>query len=393
MRGQRKLVWAGLSVLLFLAASCGGGGRPDGQSPTPKSKPGGKVEVIAGWNLELSGELAFWGKESRNGAELARDEINADPKSPVRLKMIFEDNNSTEAKSKDAVKKLILQDRVQIVLGSVASNKTLAAVDVAQEENIPLVTHASTNVAVTRKGDYIFRTCFNDDYQGRLGAEFALNDLKAKTAFLVVARGNAYSEGLVASFRRVFVARGGTVAGEEAYQSGETDFQTLITKIKAAQPDCIWLPGYVNEVALILKQAKTAGLAKPFVGADGWDGGAGTSIYSLGGPAVKDNYFVNHFDSGDTNPKVQEFVAKYAKKYGGKPGAMAALAYDLTYCVAEAAKRAGKSEPKALRDALAALSNLELVCGVHTMGPDREMTKPAVVLKTGQNEHIFLKRL
>jgi branched-chain amino acid transport system substrate-binding protein len=276
------------------------------------------------------------------------------------------------------------------VVGSVASNKTIAAMEVANEEHVPLVTHASTNVNITlRGGPYVFRTCFNDDFQGKFMARFALQNLQCKSAVLIVQRGNAYSEGLVESFESAYTEGGGQALATQAYQEGDTDFKTMAIKIKSANPDCVFLPGYFNEVALIIKQVRAEGFEKPFLGTDGWDNPA---LYTLGGPAVEGNYFCNHFDSGDTNPKVQEFVKKYEERYHEKPGAMAALGYEVIYCVADAARRAGRADPEALKDALATIKELETVCGRVTMGPDHEAHKPAVLLKTGEKEHVFVTR-
>lgn len=379
-------------VALALLSGCGGGKTPEVKTGEGKNgTPGGqKFELVIGANLELSGAVGSWGKDSKNGMQLAIDELNADAQQPFTTRAIYEDNMSTADKSKDAVKKLILQDKVHVIVGAVASNDTMAAMDVARDERIPMVTHASTNVTITKKGgEYVFRICFHDDFQGEVMARFAADELKAKTVVLVVQKGNAYSEGLIDSFKKVFTEKGGKVLAEEAYQEKDTDFQTLVTKLKSANPDIVWCPGYYNEVPLIIKQARSAGFQKPFLGADGWDD---PKLYDLGGADVKGNYFANHFHTEDTNPKVQEFVKKYQAKFGAKPGAMAALGYDAVLCVADAARRAGKADPKALRDALATLKDVDTVCGKVTMGSDREVNKPAVVLRTGEKDHEFFKR-
>jgi branched-chain amino acid transport system substrate-binding protein len=374
-------LWLGLPML----AGCSSPRKP-GERKTAE----GKLEVIVGANLELSGPIAAWGVESQNGMRLAADEINGDSQCAFHLKLVFEDNKSADDKSKDAISKLIRQEGAVVVLGSVASNKTLAAMEIAREERVPLVTHASTNVTITRKGGaYVFRTCFNDDVQGAFMARFALDQLKAQTASAVVQKGNAYSEGLVASFSATFAAGGGKLLSTEAYQEGDTDFQTLAIKLKTANPDVVWLPGYFNEVALIIKQARELGFQKVFLGSDGWDK---PKLYTLGGPAIKDNYFCTHFSVADTHPKVQAFVGKYQERFKEQPGAMAALAYDAVYCVADAVRRTGKADPQAIRDGLESLKDLEGVCGHITMRKDHEVSKPVVLLKTGETGHVFVKR-
>lgn len=376
-------------VALFVLAGLMACSNPGGKSGETKDASG-KFEVLVGANFELSGAIGPWGKESQEGINMAVEEINADPSNTFRLKVIYEDNASEEAKSKAAVTKLIHQERVHVIVGSVASNMTLAAKEVAQEARIPLITAHSTNVNITRKGgEYIFRTCFNDEFQGPFMARFALEDLKAKTAVLIVQKGNAYSEGLVASFERTFTEGGGKVLATEAYQKNDTDFQTMAVKIKSANPDCVWLPGYYNEVALIIKQVRSQGFEKPFLGTDGWDN---QELYKLGGPSVQGNYFCNHFSSGDSSPKVQMLVKKYEARYRKKPGAMVALGYEVMQVLADAVKRAGSADSKAIRDAVATVKDLETVCGTITMTPEREAKKPAVLLKTGETDHIFVKR-
>ncbi|MCW8129997.1 MAG: ABC transporter substrate-binding protein [Planctomycetota bacterium] len=383
---------AGLAVL----SGCGGGkpaeksGAGKTETKTGEAPAGGKFTLTIGCNLELTGDVAPWGQDSKKGIDLAVEAINADPKSPFKIECIYEDNLSQADASKAAIRKLIQQSKAQVVVGSVGSNRSLAAIDVAKDERVPMVTHASTNVDITRKGgEYVFRICFDDDFQGQFMARYALKDLQAKTCVAVVDKGNAYSEGLVASFKKEFEAGGGKVIAEEAYQSKDNDFQTLVTKLRTANPDCVWLPGYFPNVGPIIKQARAAGFQKKFLGGDGWDD---EELYKLGGPSIKGNPFCNHFDKGDTNAKVKEFVEAYEKKYGKKPGAMAALGYDVILVVADAAKRAGKADPEAIKDALKTVKDIETVCGAVTMGADHEVTKPAVLLETGETDHVFMKR-
>lgn len=380
----------GVTALWAVAAWVGCSAPGSGAKPGKTEDASGKFEVRVGANFELSGGIGQWGKESKEGIEMAVEEINADPSLKFRFNVIFEDNGSDEARSKAAISKLIRVHGAHVIVGSVASNMTLAAAEVAREERIPLVTAHSTNVNITRDyGEYIFRTCFNDAFQGPFMATFALNDLKARTALLIVQKGNAYSEGLVSSFGKAFTEGGGKVLATEAYQKDDKDFQTLAVKVKSANADCVWLPGYFEQVAPIIKLVRFQGFEKPFLGTDGWDH---ADLYKLGGSAVKDNYFCNHFGSGDSNPKVQALVKKYEAKSGKKPGAMVALGYEVMYVLADAVKRAGVADPKAIRDAMATVKNLETVCGTITMTPEREVYKPAVLLKTGETDHLFVKR-
>jgi len=369
-------------ILLGMLAGCGGGGAPSSGSAAGGGGGDGKVAVI-GCNLELSGESAPWGQDSKNGILLAQEEVNAKPEQKVKLKTVFEDDKSEPGASKNAMKKLITQDNVLAVIGAVGSNRTLAAADVAMEERVPLMTHASTNVTITKKGEYVSRICFQDDFQGAVMAKFARNSLKAETAVIMVSKGNAYSEGLTVSFRKVFTEMGGKILEELAYQKGVQDFKTHVTTLKQLNPAVVWVPGYFNEVGLIIRQAREAGFQAPFLGGDGWDD---RELFKLAGPAIKGNFVCNHFDPGDPDPVVQEFVKRYKAKYNVVPGAMAALGYDALYAMADAANRAKELKPEAMKDAINSMKDVKGVCGTITMGPDREVVKNAVVLETGETD-------
>lgn len=355
-----------LALALAILSGCGGG------TDTKK-------EALIGANLEMSGESAEWGEDSKRGIEMALDEINAKPDQKIKLRAIYEDNKSEAGASKNAMKKLCTQDGVLAVIGAVGSNRTLAAADVAMEEKVPLMTHASTNVTITKKGEYISRICFDDNFQGAVMARFARRSLKAETVVIVKATGNTYSEGLCESFDKVFTAEGGKVLKELAYQKGAQDFKTLVTQIKQENPAVIWVPGYHNEVALLIKQAREGGLQAPFLGADGWDN---PELFTLCGPSIEGNFLANHFDPGDPNPKVQEFVKKFKERFKLEPTAMGALGYDAAYAMADSVNRAKELTPVAMKDAINSIKGVVGVCGTITMTPEREVVKDAVVLVT-----------
>jgi len=367
---------------LLLLSGCGGGPAPDKGAAT-SSGSGGGGEAVIGCNLELSGESAPWGQDSKNGVLMALEEVNARTDQKVKLRAVFEDNKSEPGASKNAMKKLITQDGVLAVIGAVGSNRTIAAADVAMEEKVPLMTHASTNVTITKKGEYVSRICFHDDFQGSVMAKFARNSLKADKAVMMVSKGNAYSEGLCASFRKTFTELGGTIVDELAYQKGVQDFKTHVTTLKQLNPPVVWVPGYFNEVGLIIRQAREAGFQAPFLGGDGWDD---KELFNLAGPAIKGNYICNHFDPGDPDPVVQEFVKKFKAKYNSTPGAMAALGYDALLAMADSVNRAKELKPQAMKDAINTIKGVKGVCGTINMGPDREVVKNAVVLETGEKE-------
>jgi branched-chain amino acid transport system substrate-binding protein len=359
-------------LLILVAAvvgltSCGGGGGAE------------KGVALIGANLEMTGESATWGLQSKNGMELALEEIKAQPDLKTKLQLVVEDNKSNPADSSDAMKRLIDQKRVIAVIGAVGSGRTMPAADVAMEAKVPLMTHAATNVDITKKGEYISRICFNDDFQGAVMARFALGSLKAKNAVIMVSQGNPYSEGLSNSFRKVFTEGGGKILDTLAYKKGDIDFKNHVTTLRNLNPDVVWLPGYHNEVGLILAQAREAGFQTPFLGGDGWDS---PELFKLAGKSVEGNFVCNHFDPGDPDPVVQEFVKKYEQRYGEKPGAMSALGYDAMKAMADAVNRAKDLKPESIKDAINSIKGLKGVCGTISLTPERETIKNAVVLET-----------
>ena len=367
-----------LAVALAVLNGCGGGG-------------GNANEALLGANLELSGSEGSWGQDSQKGIELARDEINAKPDQKIKLKFLFEDDKSDPGTSKDVMKKLVTQDGVIAVIGAVGSGRTIPAAKVAAEQKVPLMTHAATNVDIVKISDYVSRICFNDDVQGAAMAIFARETLKKDSAVMIVEKGNPYSEGLCASFRRVFTQKGGKIIDELAYQKDAQDFKALITTLKDLNPPIVWVPGYFPQMGPLIKQARDAGFQAPFLGADGWDD---PQLFALGGPAIKGNYFSNHFNPYDTDPKVVDFVNRFKAKFpkdgkpGDAPGAMAALAYDATYAMADAVNRAKTLTPEGMKDAINSIKDLKGVCGTITMAPNREVVKDVLILETGANNYI-----
>lgn len=336
-------------------------------------------QALLGANLELTGAQASWGQDSKRGIELAVEEINARPEQKIKLKFIFEDNVSRPQDSTNAMKKLVTQDGVLAVIGSVGSSRTIPAADVAMQEKVPLMTHASTNVTITKKGEYVSRICFDDNFQGTVMARFARKSLKADTAAIMIEKGNPYSEGLCAAFKEAFSKDGGKIVAELAYTDGVNDYGSFVDSLKEANPGVVWVPGYHNQVALLIKQAREKGFRPKFLGGDGWDA---PELFTLCGPSIAGNFLSNHFDPADPDPKVQEFVAKFKKKFSIDPGAMGALAYDATYAMADAVNRAKALTPEAMKDAINSIKNLQGVCGTITMSPEREVVKNVVVLET-----------
>jgi len=328
---------------------------------------------------DTTGATSSFGQSTKNGIQLAFDEINAaGGVNGKKLEMIFEDDQGTPEKAKTVISKLINQDKVVAVLGEVASSNSLAAAPVAQEARIPMITPSSTNPKVTEVGDYISRVCFIDPFQGSVMAKFAANTLKAKTAAILGDNSSDYSKGLTQFFEQEFTKLGGTVITKQTYAQKDQDFKAQLTQMRDQKPDVIYVPGYYGEVGIIARQARELGMTQPLLGGDGWDS---PELWKLGGAALKPAYISNHYSADNPAPEIQNFVKAYQTKFNVAPDSLAALAYDSAKVLADAIKRAGGTESAKLKDAINATKNFAGVTGTITLDASRNAVKSAVVLE------------
>jgi branched-chain amino acid transport system substrate-binding protein len=346
-------------------------------------------EIKVGEFASLTGGSASFGQSSHKGTALAIDEINAGGGVlGKKLKLITEDDQSMAGQPATIARKLISQDKIVALLGEVASSKSLEAAPICQQNKVPMISPASTNPKVTEVGDYIFRVCFIDPFQGTVMAKFALSKGWKKVAVLTDVKQD-YAVGLAEFFVKYFTANGGEIVKEQKYSTGDKDFKPQLTSIKAAKPDAIFIPGYYAEVALIGKQARLLGMKAPMLGGDGW---VGDSLLKVAGNSLDGSFFSCHFSADDKSPAVQEFVKKYKAKYSGEtPDDMAALGYDSAVILAEAIKRAGTTDGDKLKDAIAATKEHKGITGVITLDPQRNASKSAVILTIGNGGFQFVQ--
>ncbi len=338
----------------------------------------------------MTGGTATFGQSSHNGTQMAIDEANAaGGLLGKQLKLITEDDQSKQGEAGIVAKKLISRSKVSALLGEVASGRSLEMAPIAQAAGVPMISPASTNPKVTEAGDYVFRVCFIDPFQGTVMAKFALSKGWKKVAILTDSKQD-YSVGLTEFFKKHFTANGGTITGEQSYGSGDKDFKAQLTAIRADAPDAIFASGYYNEVALVAVQARELGITVPLLGGDGWDS---ASLIEVGGKAMEGCYYSNHFSNEDTSPAIQEFVKKYEAKHGTKPDAMAALGYDSANILLDAIKRAGTVEGKALRDAIAATEGFPGITGRITLDENRNANKPAVILTIKDGKVVYTETI
>ncbi len=274
------------------------------------------------------------------------------------------------------------------ILGEVASSVSLAMAPIAQEKKIPMITPSSTNPDVTKKGDYIFRTCFIDPFQGTVMAKFAMEHLKVKKVAILRDIKNAYSVGLADFFAETYKKSGGAVVIDQSYSNGDVDFKAQLTAIRGKAPEAIFVPGYYGDVSQIMKQARQLGIKVPLLGGDGWDS---PKLTEGAGAAADNSYFSNHYSSEDKSPVIQDFIAKFKAEYGGRtPDGLAAAGYDAAMVLFEAMKRAKSPTPAEIRDAIAATKDHNGVTGKITLNEQRDAVKSAVVLKVegGQFKYV-----
>jgi branched-chain amino acid transport system substrate-binding protein len=338
----------------------------------------------------LTGKDATFGQSQHKGIQLALEEINAAGGILGRpVELISEDNQSKPGESATVAKKLLSRDKVVAILGEVTSGRSLEVAPLAQGAKIPMIATGATNPAVTQRGNYVFRVCFIDDFQGTVMAKFALNDLKAKKVATLTSVSSAYSVGLAKYFKETFVAGGGTVVAEQKFNEGDKDFRAQLTAIKAANVDAVFVPGYYTEAALIARQARSLGLTMPLFGGDGWES---EKLLEIGGDALNNSYYSTHFTPENREPAVAEFVKKFKARWSGEtPDAYAALGYDALYILVDSIKRAGTTEGPKLRETIAATTNYAGASGVTTLDKDRNASKPATIIAVTDGKLKFHK--
>lgn len=373
----RALAAACLTAVLAATVSCG-------SKNTQK-------EILIGEYGSLTGGIATFGISTKQGSELAFEGVNQ--KGGIlgqKIKLLVEDDQSKPEEAGTVVNKLIHQDHVVAMLGHVASSHSLAAAPICQAEHIPMISPSSTNPRVTQVGNYIFRVCFLDTFQGAVMAKFAYDTLKVRKVAILVDVRSDYSVGLQTFFGQAFKKFGGTIVTDQSYSQGDSDFRAQLTAIKGANPDAIYVPGYYTEVGTIVHQARELGITVPFLGSDGWDS---PKLWEIGGAALNGCYFSNHYATDDPNPVVQKFVTDYKAKYGVIPDALAALAYDAARIMAASIEKAGSTDGAKIRDQIAATKDFDGVTGIITLNSERNAVKSAVIVKVENGKYLLTETI
>ncbi len=363
-----------------------------GCNKPPSEAGAGSVVIKVGEFASLTGSEATFGQSSHEGTALAIEDLNAaGGVLGKKIDLITEDDQSQAGQPATVVRKLISSDGVVAILGEVASSRSLEAAPICQENKIPMISPSSTNPKVTEVGDYIFRVCFLDSFQGTtVLAGFAHKTLKLKSVAVLKDVKSDYSVGLAKFFEEGFSASGGKIIAEQNYSSGDKDFNAQLTSIKAANPDGIFVPGYYTEVGLIALQARQLGITVPLFGGDGWESSV---LVQIGRSALEGDYFSTHLAPDENVPLVQNFVNEFRAKYGETPDSMAALGYDSAMILADAIKRAGSTDGAKVRDALAATRDFPGVTGKITIDAGRNASKPAVILTITNGQFKYVETI
>jgi branched-chain amino acid transport system substrate-binding protein len=376
-----------LLVALMLAVACA----PAAPAPAPAAPAAPATgpavpEVKIGLIAPMTGDVKTFGESTKNAFDIAVEEANRAGK--VKITYIVADDKNDATEGTNAATKLINQDNVNAIVGSVASKVSIPISEVAQKSKILQISPTSTNEKVTIDGvrkDYVFRACFIDPFQGLVMAKFASGTLGAKTAAIMYDKGNDYTVGLAENFKAAFEKAGGKVISEDSYGKDDVDFSAILTKMAAANPDFLFLPDYYNKVNLIAQQAREKGVKAAFGGGDGWDSA------DLDTKAVDGGYYSNHYSPEATTPEVVEWVQKYQAKHNSVPDALATLGYDATNLLISAIERAGSSDSTAIRDAMTKTDGFKAVSGSISFDPNGNPIKSAVVIQVKDGEHKYVE--
>ncbi len=378
MRIRRKVSMVVLMLfVLSIVAGCSQGG------DNGSAQQGDTIKV--GINTELSGAVASYGTNAANGALLAIEEINAAGGVLGKQLEPLQRDCKSVADEAMSVSAALVGEGIVAQIGPLTSGNVAGSTRVMMENQIPLLAPAATAVNVTvdektnKVRDFIFRVCYLDSDQGRRMANFALEDLGVKTAAIYGSTSDDYATGLAKYFKEEFTSKGGTIVAEEGFVNGDKDFRATLTKIKNANPEFIYVPGYYTEVAVLIKQAREMGITCPIGGGDGWDSPDMVSV--AGAEALNNTFFTNHYSVEDPDPAIQKFVEAYKAKYNKLPDSFAALGYDAARLLADAIERAGEADPIKIKEALEATKDFPGITGKMSMDENHNPVKNIVVIE------------
>ena len=349
-------------------------------------------DVRVGAYLSLSGADSTFGTDTREGIELALEQVNAaGGVKGHKVTVLYEDDKSSAQEASNKVRELIDRDGVVALLGEVASSRSMSGGLIANTKHVPMVTPSSTANEVTRDRAYVFRTCFTNTQHGDAAARYAHDQMKSHAAAILYVAQDNYSSGLAQTFRDSFKRQGGTIAIEKGYQKGETNFTTYLSDVKAAAPDVVFVPVYYADMVQIARQAKPVGLASSlFVGGDAWDS---ADLLEGAGAELEGAHFVDHFAPDVPSPSAQAFLTAFRAKFGHEPGSLTAQGYDGAGLLFDAMSRAKGTSADAIKDALAATKNYAGATGALTIDANHDAIKPVVVVAIQAKKFVYATQI
>ncbi|NUL83482.1 MAG: ABC transporter substrate-binding protein [Armatimonadetes bacterium] len=351
-------------------------------------------KIVIGVYGDFTGTNSTFGQDTKEGVAIALEEANAaGGVLGLPIEVVEEDTRTDQTQARNAVTKLIQKDKVLAVLGEVASSMSIAGGKVCDQYGVPMITPSSTNPKVTDIGQYIFRVCFLDDFQGTSMARYAVNDLGIKKIAILYDVESDYSVGLKDFFKAELAKLGGEVTHELSFKPADTDYRSQLTTIKNSKAEAIYIPGYYKSVGSIARQARELGISAKLLGGDGWS--SSELIPGAGGPgkALEGAYFTDHFSALDPNEDVQNFVKKYEAKFKKKPSALAALAYDAAKVLFQSIESAGSQDRAKLRDAIANIKDFKGVTGTFSINEHGDVLKTITIVQVKGNEFVMVKTL
>lgn len=398
-------VVAASTVLLLASVAIGftgckapQGGGTAGENRTSTTQDLTTATIKLGEFAAMTGETASFGKDSDGGVQFAIKEINAAGGVDVagkkmKVEVELQDDQSKAEEAKTIAVKFASDNSIIAVIGEVASSRSKTAAPEFQRSGIPMVSPSSTNPDVTKVGDYIFRICFIDPFQGYIMAKFAKDDLKLTSVAVLRDPTQDYSIGLADAFIKEFQGMGGKIATDVSYKASDSDFRSQLGQVKASKADGVFIPGYYGEVGTIARQAREIGITAPLMGGDGWD--SPDLVKGAGGPggALENAYFSTHYTPTNTSPRVQLFVTAYKAATGVVPSSNVAQGYDATMIIVDAIKRAGSIERAKVRQALSETKEFDAVTGLISLDANRNANKSGVVVQIKGNAFNYLKTI
>ncbi len=389
MKQSKHILLASTAAVVAAAAltGCGGSGNSAGSGDT----------IRIGSNLEMTGGQAAYGIDAIRGANLALEEINAaGGVLGKKLELVSLDNKSEPSEAASAAQKLVDEGVVAVIAPNMSSN-ALAAVPLFNASQIPSISPTGTNPKITvdeKTGEvipYSFRACFIDPYQGTVMANFVYDKLQVRKVAILIDNSSDYAKGLARFFTDAFTAKGGEILATEAYLQKDTDYNATLTKIKNLNPDFIYVPGYYQEVGLIVKQARALGITVPFGGGDGW---SSTTLADIAGTdALEGTYYSNLYAVEEDNPTVMNFINAFKAAYGVNPGMHAALTYDTVKLFAQVIGEVGSDDPVQIRDGLENLKSFSGVSGEMAFTETHDAKKAAFILTYKDGEVVLFDKI